>query len=230
MVQHENNIWNDIWYNKGIQSEDKLAFTCELNERLCKIEVPGSLHCENVHCTSADHDVERDSVVLDILTQVIETSHTTIPMSSGRGQGRVDPSKNCTLDSSIPGWREEVKPYKNDAAFYHAVWRCAGRPDTGPLREKMVQSRNQYHYAIRRCKRMADSIRARKLLEASEVGSLDLINEMKKIRGSKREKSDLPENVEGALLKNFEKYMNIYIILGTLLRKWRVSRLISLKR
>ena len=57
----------------------------------------------------------------------------------------------------------------------------AGRPNRGALRDIMARTRNQYHYCIRRIKKMAGSIRARKLFEASEDVSLDLLKEMKKI-------------------------------------------------
>ena len=42
---------------------------------------------------------------------------------------------------------------------------------------------------------MSKSIRARKLLEASESGSVNLLAEMKKIKGDKKTKADLPECV-----------------------------------
>ena len=61
----------------------------------------------------------------------------------------------------------------------------------------MVSMRNQFHYAVRRVKKMSKSIRARKLLEASENGSVDLLAEMKKIKGGKKDFADLPECVGG---------------------------------
>ena len=41
-------------------------------------------------------------------------------------------------------------------------------------------------------------IRAQKLLEASEVSSIDLLNEMKRIKGNKKCSHDLPDDVEGS--------------------------------
>ena len=97
--------------------------------------------------------------------------------------GNIKP--NCPIEKCIPGWRDEVRPFKEDAAFWHSVWRSAGRPERGVLRDIMARTRNQYHYAIKRVKVMSRSIRARKLLEASEKGSINLLLEMKKIKGSK---------------------------------------------
>jgi hypothetical protein len=95
------------------------------------------------------------------------------------------------------GWKDMVHPYRKDAAFWHGVWESAGRPDRGELRNIMVRTRNQFHLAVRREKKMSKSIRARKLLEASESGSVNLLGEMKKIKGGKNVHADLPECVAG---------------------------------
>ena len=82
------------------------------------------------------------------------------------------------MEKSILGWREEVEPYKQDAIFWHE-----GRPSRGNLKDFMAQTRNQYHYSIRRVKNISESICAQRLLEASENGSVELLEEMKKIKG-----------------------------------------------
>ena len=61
----------------------------------------------------------------------------------------------------------------------------------------MAKSRNQYHYAVRRVKKMANSIRSQKLLEASELGSVNLLMDMKKIKGDKKSVESLPDMVAG---------------------------------
>ena len=45
----------------------------------------------------------------------------------------------------------------------------------------MARSKNQYHYAIRRARRNADLIKAKKLFEASVMGDIQLVSEMKKV-------------------------------------------------
>ena len=66
----------------------------------------------------------------------------------------------------------------------------------------MVRMRNQFHYAVRRVKKMSKSIRARKLLESSE----------KQIKGSKKDYADLPECVCGVTgeTKIVEVFKNVY--------------------
>ena len=127
------------------------------------------------------------------MSNVIEASHQCIPMSGGIKSSRPE----CTVEQSIPGWREIVEPYKKDAAFWHGVWRSADRPAHGELRNIMIRTRNQYHYAIRRVKKMSNSLRARRLLEASENSSCELLKEMKKIKGSNKDFGDIPDSVGG---------------------------------
>ena len=44
---------------------------------------------------------------------------------------------------------------------------------------------------------MSESIRAQRLLEASQNGSVEFLKEMKKIKGSKKTNDDLPDIVAG---------------------------------
>ena len=184
-----------LWYKSSIYDRDD--YTYRLDNSLRQIMVPETLLCEDMHCKEDHHGQDRDTLVLDIMSTVIETSHMTIPMSKGGTVKRPDPKKGCPIESVIPGWRENIAPLKSDAAFWHFLWREAGRPDKGEVRDIMVKTRNNYHYAIRKVKKLAGNIRAQKLLEASENGSVELFKEMKKIKGSKKDRPDLPETVGG---------------------------------
>ena len=46
-------------------------------------------------------------------------------------------------------------------------------------------------------RRQEDTIRAKTLLEASKSGSVDMLADMKKIKGSKRGTAGLPDSVAG---------------------------------
>ena len=69
---------------------------------------------------------------------------------------------------------------------------------------------------------MSDSTRARKLFEVSETGSANLRKEMKKIKGGKKERSELPETVEGTSgeANIVEKFREVY---ETLYSSWDTS-------
>ena len=60
---------------------------------------------------------------------------------------------------------------------------------------------------------MSQSIRAKRLLEASEIGGVNLFKEMAKVKGSKKFREDLPDVVsgvtgEGAIVEEFKKVYN----------------------
>ena len=146
------------------------------------MEVPESLKCSDPCCQERHHSEERDSFVIDLMSCVFESSHQCIPMTGGSRPGRQD----CPIEKSIPGWKEMVDPYREDAVFWHSVWQSAGRPRDGVLKQIMSGNQNQYHYAIRRVKKISNSLRAKNLLQASETSSCNLLKEMKKVKGSKK--------------------------------------------
>ena len=197
------------WYKADQMDKDK--YTKDLQGRLSTLIPPNSLQCNNSHCQDQEHSADRDSYVLDILTAVIESSHTCIPLSGG-GKSRADPAKSCHVTQSVPGWKDRVDSFKQDSIFWHSVWSSAGSPKQGGLFEIMKKSRNVYHYVVRKVKKEADLIRAQKLLEAAESGSVNLLLEMKKIRGAKKMKHDLPDDVGGANgeVNIVEKFCEVY--------------------
>ena len=83
---------------------------------------------------------------------------------------------NCPIEKNVPGWREEVKPCRVNALFWHSIWKSAGCPNKGVLRDIMGNTRIKYHYAIRKVKKLAETIRATKLLDAANDGGFDLLN------------------------------------------------------
>ena len=110
------------WYKA--EETHREEFTRSVHDRLSILKVPESLNCEDPHCQHGEHSDERDSLVIDIMSSVIESSHQCIPMSGGRRSTKPE----CPVEQAIPGWREMVKPYKKDAVFWHDVWQSADRP------------------------------------------------------------------------------------------------------
>ena len=113
---------------------------------------------------------------------------------------------------NIPGWTENVQPFRELAIFWHSTWVSAGKPNRGELHGQMASSRNQYHYAVRRTKRQAKQIKAVKLFEASLSGDIDLLKEMKNIKCGKKASAELPDNVAGANGESeiVEKFKEVY--------------------
>ena len=132
-----------------------------------------------------------------------------LPLAGGR---RAAPGTNRPSGGNIPGWNEDVEPFRQDALFWHSVWVSARRPNTGDLHIMMARSRNQYHYAVRRLKLNSNLVRAKKLFEASIKSEMDLLKEMKAITRGKGGGEELPDNVAGADGQEeiVEKFKEVY--------------------
>ena len=92
-----------------------------------------------------------------------------------------------------------MEPFRQDALFWHSVWKSAGRPNTGELHKLMAHTRNKFHYAVRVTKRQGKLIKAKKLFEASLISEVDLLKEMKAVKRGGRGHEELPEHVSGQM-------------------------------
>ena len=102
--------------------------------------------------------------------------------------GQCLPSKKSakTKAKCIPGWNELVKPQRQDSLFWFNLWKQAGKPKQGVLYENVKESKRQYFYAIRRCKRKERFTRYEKMAEAIyENKSRNFFEEVKRINTSK---------------------------------------------
>ena len=129
------------WYKAT--SEDKDQYTILLHQKLTNLTAPPSLTCSDVNCQLEEHTRERDSHVVDIMCAIMEASYECIPLSG-------KPSSGKKKGGNLPGWNENVAPAKSDALFWHAVWLSAGRPPSGALHQVMCNTRNKYHYSVRK--------------------------------------------------------------------------------
>ena len=176
-------------------SDQVHSFTASLQESLQSLQISPNLHCQDVKCSDRGHTEEIDSVVLDILCSIVESSYTNLPSYGGKGGGR----GKSKFPTAFPGWSEEVGPYQVEARYWHDMWVREGTPRGNWLHGLMVKKRAQYHYAIRRLRKKSDLTRAKHLFEASLKGDLNLLAEMKRIRcGGVGGQPDLPDCVGGA--------------------------------
>ena len=68
------------------------------------------------------------------------------------------PPSSLPNEKRRPGWSDVVRPFQDDAKFYHSLWLSYGKPVNCNLYNVMKRSRNQYHYAVRRMKRNEEYI------------------------------------------------------------------------
>ena len=95
----------------------------------------------------------------------------------------------------IPGWVDIVSPFGEDAIFWDAIWKSAGKPLNTVLHTIMKKTRNHYHYAIRKCKRASEQIKKEKLLNTSLLqGNNSIFDEIRKMR---KTNDNTPGKIDG---------------------------------
>ena len=206
-------IRKPAWYKAT--EMDKNEYTGLLNHKLSDLVPPACLMCSDANCQQVEHTKERDCHVIDVMCAVMEASHECIPLSAKtRPSGKV-------MGEKLPGWTENVAPAKSDALSWHAIWLSAGRPSSGALFQVMRWTRNKFHYAVRKAKRLAATIKSRKLMEAAEQGNIALMREMRNTMNRKDHGQSIPESLDGkvthdSILERFrECYEELYNSAGT---------------
>ena len=88
----------------------------------------------------------RDEFVLEILDSIVKSSYEAIPSHGGRWVG----GKGRRQGLAVPGWVDEVEPFRLESRYWGDVWLKEGRPSTGWLHGLYTRKKAQYHYAVRR--------------------------------------------------------------------------------
>ena len=86
------------------------------------------VHCRDPLCSNTSHSEDRDGAVQDILLALVETAYTSIPLRGGV-PGR--PGGHGDQRDIIPGWRDEVEPFRLVINTCYRAWLAAGKPQQG---------------------------------------------------------------------------------------------------
>ena len=106
------------------------------------------------------------------------------------------------------GWKMYVEPFQDNARFWHSVWNSAGRPINTELHRIMKMTRNKYHYQVRKCRRVENFIKNKKIVENCLDNDMDLFAEIKRQRSNGNE-DDV--TIDGASGKDIpEKFAEVY--------------------
>ena len=89
----------------------------------------------------------------------------------------------------------------------------------------MVSTKVKFRAAVRRAKGEANSARAHNLLVAAEGGDRTLLQEMRKVLGSKHQEQELPDSMEGAVWRSSEVCTQLCTTLLEQRTDWRSSKL-----
>ena len=136
-------------------------------------------------------------MILDTVQWVAEE---TLPVPAGGGGGGNQLKKS-------PGWKEVVKPFKEEAYFWHQVWKSCGRPLNTVVHQIMKKTRNRYHYEYKKICKSEAKIKGNKLLESCINGESDLFTELKIVR---RSKSVVASSMDGVTENLEEHFKNKY--------------------
>ena len=150
------------------------------------------LQCQEPLCGDISHSEKRDATVLDILSAIVETSHTCLPLT-GRTGGSQKQDREV-----IPGWSAEVEPQRQRSNYCYRAWLAGGKPSHGELHRAKLDSHCAYRYAVRRVKQSARLQQAKGLFAAAKEGDLALMKEMRRVQLGRGDQEDLSETVDGA--------------------------------
>ena len=188
---------------KKASEDDKEIFRATLADKLELVKSPESMHCRNPKCNLEEHRNESDNYIEEVLNAMSTSARDSLPMSSS-GSGVGKNSKKKTV-----GWNEHVKPFRDQARFWHAVWVSAAKPLNCELHNIMRRTRNIFHYQLKKCRKAESQIKKQQLLSAmlEPDSDTDIFKEIKKMRKSKsvvaNKIDDKTENIE-------EHFSNIY--------------------
>ena len=169
------------WY-KATAADIEL-YKYELDCLLSNVSIPlNAIYCQNMQCD--DHESDIDTFYNDIINACLVAERDCIPQTGHTSVKR------------IPGWNEYVISKRKVALYFHDLWKKAGRPSHGDIATNMRQSRKDYHYAIRFCKRERYQIQARRMAEA--FAKKDNRNFWREVRQFKQKASSAPLRVDSA--------------------------------
>jgi endonuclease/exonuclease/phosphatase family metal-dependent hydrolase len=160
---------------KKASNEQKINYITTLEDNLQKLKYDECIiKCHDVHCQKECHRQASDDLVVNILETIARTGSTCL-------QNNVKHFKK-QKKASIASWAEEVQPFKEEAFFWHSIWKSCGRPINTEVHKIMKRTRNVYHYQIRKCKKMVDTLKKNALLDACINEKSDIFTEIRKMR------------------------------------------------
>ena len=181
--------------------EQKKAFPAILNDKLARVSLPETIrNCSNTKCKDAFHSSEIDKYISSLMECVECAAIEALPVPHPPNLRKI-----------VPGWKSEVKPYRDTAYFWHQIWVSAGKPINTELHRIMKRTRNIYHFHFRKCKKSEDLIVKNKLLDACINGNGDLFSEIKKLRRAKPVVANSMDGVTDDIPGHFKNiFSNIY--------------------
>ena len=101
------------WQKQKIHEKEN--FVHQLDVLLSGLEVNDDIvNCQNVHCKDAAHINATDDLIIAVLESVDKAAKESLHQPSHQDKSKL-------RRNPVPGWSESVKPFKDDAFFWHQV-------------------------------------------------------------------------------------------------------------
>ena len=136
-----------------VQSHDVEKYQIQLNKCLQDITLPTEMiYCNDFMCTNVFHRKK------------------TFPCSRNKSH------------NSVAYWKDLVKPFHDNALFWHDIWVQCGRPRDGAVANIRRLTRARYHKEVRTVKKNNEALRKQRMCELiSDNRSRELWQEVKKL-------------------------------------------------
>ncbi len=192
---------------KNAKEIEKENFFNELTERLDELLIPvHATRCHDVHCNNPSHKDDLDDFMKKTLEMVETVASETLSRNEGTGKSHGKQNKR------LPNWKEDVDPVKENAHFWNSVWKSAGKPINCQLHTIMKMTRNKYHLAIRKKKRLIERMKRDNMLNSCLAKDGDIFKEIKEKRNCKQTFSTTidghTKDIPAYLANKYEKLYN----------------------
>ena len=153
------------------------AYRDALDSELSTIEVPlEAVRCTDMLCNKQSHSDALKAYHNGLVEACLRAADQTIPCTSAGGSSR--------RRGAIPGWNEHIRPLKDDALFWHYIWKENGRPQTGIIADIRRRTRARYHGMLRRLTKNEGIMRKIKMAENFIASNRkEFWTEVKKMKG-----------------------------------------------
>lgn len=194
-------VFSPSWSSASL--ENIRDYQISLDSILESIIIPWeAFTCQNYFCTK--HCSAIETFHNDVINACINASSSTIPHA-----GSASPVKK-----GIPGWNEKVKELRDQAIFWHNIWKDNNSPREGILADIRRRTRSRYHYALRDVKKNKDRYIANSMAESLLAKNKhNFWTEVRKMKGQHKVSTN---TVDGATSQEDiadlfgEKYRKLY--------------------
>ena len=181
----------------------------QLSAFLENVNLSNGLKCNDLECTNLDHHVDIDNFYKEFSDYIDLAVKNCIPVSDYFKRG-----KNSNI---VAGWNDQVRPFRDSAKFWNAIWVSCGRPLNCQVYWVMKRTKNVFHYVVRKIKKNKEKLEQEKMLESMIHGNVtNLVKKLKNMRSTGPEK--LPNLIDGRVGKdnianyfanNYEELYNV---------------------